>query len=220
MKIDWKSFAKRFTPEKSTFPVGTVLFTGAQGKGKSISAVHYLVELHRKYPTLKAYSNIELDYDWCEYLTVDQITERLISRNLTEDGDLQPVAFFIDEIQNVLFSKTSKVSFDVLRAIAQQRKTRKTIIGTLQEFLDLDVRYRRQLSFVVRCHRLGNIEIERWLDGQTLVFDREANKYSGQLYETKIWKFNDEIANSYDTFAVIGQSLDFDASKMTGSSPG
>ena len=45
MRIEFDTFAKKRRKLKRSFPTGTVLFTGHQGAGKSLSTTHYLNRL-------------------------------------------------------------------------------------------------------------------------------------------------------------------------------
>lgn len=220
MKIIWPTLVKKFTPIRDKFPKGLVLFTGAQGQGKTFSAVFYIRQLHKAYPDLIVYSTIKFNAPYVTQVTIDELEKVL----LTRDDGRRPIAFLIDEIQNVLFSKTGKVNQQVVMAITQQRKARKTIVGTLQEFLDIDARYRRQLLAVVKVRRLARFIIEKWLDPETLTFDDVTRKYVGKLKHPGhvFWKLHDETAQMYDTFEIVSQSLDFDSSKIVrkGSEPG
>ncbi|TAL14828.1 hypothetical protein EPN95_01215 [Patescibacteria group bacterium] len=214
MRIHLKTFIKKFTPIKDSFPKGLVLFTGEQGMGKTISAVFYIRTLKEKYPDLIVYSTIQFNADYATIVTIPELEKIL----LTRDKDRKPIAFLIDEIQNVLFSKSSKINQQVVMSITQQRKARKTIVGTLQEFLDLDTRYRRQLRAVVRVKRIGRVIYETWLNPETLSFDNDARRYTGKGTH-EIWKLHDETAQMYDTFEIVSQSLEFDSSKLKGSAP-
>jgi len=205
MKIFYKTFFKKRTRDKSYFPIGTVLFVGPQGAGKTLSAVHYLEYLKQKYPDLLIFSNIYLK-NATKVLSVDEITEYLL-----KDFGRQPVAFLLDEIQILLRAKNTKgvraLSEDTLMSISQQRKANKTIIGTLQEFLDLDISYRRQLQAQVQVRHIGNIQIELWRDPNTLQYDAEKNDYIGRVNDIWIYHRHDELFGLYDTYELVRQSI-------------
>ena len=98
MSIEWNTFLKKRRKEKRGFPTGTIFFTGSQGAGKSLSATHYIKKLKDRYPNLYVYSNIKLKIA-DKILTSDQIADHIL-----DVKDDRPIAFFIDEIQTVLFS--------------------------------------------------------------------------------------------------------------------
>ena len=116
MSIEWNTFLKKRRKEKRGFPTGTIFFTGSQGAGKSLSATHYIKKLKDRYPNLYIYSNIKLKIA-DKLLTSDQIADHIL-----DVKDDRPIAFFIDEIQTVLFSGKKAVSMETFKAICQQRK--------------------------------------------------------------------------------------------------
>lgn len=225
MPIEWKTFPKKRTRIKRGFPTGTVLFTGGQGKGKSLSATHYLERLKFNYPNLYIVSNIKLTIADL-VIKSEEVADYILMTKKDEDGNERPVAFFIDEIQTVLFSGKKAVSFETFKAICQQRKALKTIIGTMQEFLDLDIKYRRQLQAQVDCFYFGPIQFELWKDPESLKFDPEKNDYVGRTKRINIWKRHDDAFNIYDTFEIVNATMDIDQSKRqqyqksAGSAPG
>lgn len=237
MRVEFKTFTKKRSSMKRGFPTGTVFFTGSQGAGKSLSATHYLQRLKEKYPDLYIYSNINLkiaDKVIKSHEVADYILDRKIKGEpcgecsvcldkLKEDyfdnGELCkkqteiPIAFFLDEIQTVLFSGKKSVSFETFKAICQQRKALKTIVGTMQEFLDLDIKYRRQLNSVVECLHFGSIQLELWKDPNSLKYSDEARDYIGRTRDVGIWKRHDDAYKIYNTLEIVDASMDIDETK-------
>jgi hypothetical protein len=206
MKIFWGTFTKKATPIKNSFPTGMVLFVGHQGAGKTISAVHYLQYLQQKYPDIIIFSNIKLSLPNSTVLKPEEISDYLL-----KDFGRQPVAFLLDEIQTLLRAKSSGssrvLSEETLMSIQQQRKANKTILGTLQEFLDLDITYRRQLLAQVQCRHMGKYQYEFWKLPSSLKYDPEKNDYTGKNMDVWIWKRHDDVYNLYDTFELVKQSI-------------
>lgn len=202
--IEWDTFTKKRRKEKWTFPTGTVFFTGPQGAGKSLSATHYIKKLKDRYPNLYVFSNIKLTIA-DKVLTSDEIADHIL-----DVMDDRPIAFFIDEVQTVLFSGKKAVSMETFKAICQQRKAQKTIIGTMQEFLDLDIRYRRQLQAQVEVFRFGAVQFELWKDPESLRFDRRKNDYVGRTKRINIWKRHNEAFDIYDTYEIVGATMNID----------
>jgi len=212
MRIEYKTFPKKRTRLQRTFPTGTVLFTGAQGAGKSLSGSHYLFNLKKKYPNLYIYSNIELSIA-DKVIKSEEVADYILDKQFDKDNNQRPIAFFIDEIQTVLFSGQKAVSFETFKAICQQRKALKTIVGTMQEFLDLDIKYRRQLNSVVECFHFGPIQFELWKDPNSLKYNSEALDYVGKTINIGIWKRHDEAYKIYDTFEIVDATMKIDDNK-------
>jgi len=230
MSVEWSTFIKKRRRLKRGFPVGTVFFTGKQGAGKSLSASHYLARLKAKYPDLYIYSNIELAIA-DKVIKSEEVADYILDRKIEGErcgschGCLKgentlcvhqkeiPIAFFLDEIQTVLFSGKKAVSFETFKAICQQRKALKSIIGTMQEFLDLDIRYRRQLQAQVECFHFGAVQFELWKDPGTLKFDKDKNDYIGRTKRVQIWKRHNDAYDIYDTFEIVNATMDIDENK-------
>lgn len=228
MTVEWRTFTKPRRRVKRGFPTGTVFFTGKQGKGKSLSASHYLQMLKNKYPNLYIYSNIKLSIA-DKVITSEEVADHILDRKI--DGEACgvceaclrdvlcveqteiPIAFFLDEIQTVLFSGKKSVSFETFKAICQQRKALKTIIGTMQEFLDLDIKYRRQLQAQVEVFNFGPVQFELWKDPESLHFDTKKNDYVGRTRRINIWKRHNEAYDIYDTFEIVNATMDMDVTK-------
>ena len=49
MKIDWRSFTKKFIKDPDPFPFGMVFYDGVMGSGKSLTMVHDALEICKKY---------------------------------------------------------------------------------------------------------------------------------------------------------------------------
>lgn len=200
INIDIPSFFKERRKLGKSFPVGMVLFTGGQGKGKSLSQSRYVWQLQRDW-NAKVYSATN-------YINADvRIAEEEIVHKILTPREERPTVFLLDEIQVLLdpdgsIDKVGKSQ--VRRAIQQQRKRKTSIIGTAQVLVDIDPIYRRQIAYVVRCYKFGAIQIEMWLDGETLTIDPETKKYSGKVAHVKIWKRHNEMFDLYDTYEVVG----------------
>lgn len=212
MGVEWKTFIKKRRTVKRGFPTGTVFFTGKQGGGKSLSASHYLQRLKDNYPNLYIYSNIQLAIA-DKVIKSEEVKDHILEKKFDSDGNEIPIAFFLDEIQTVLYSSKKAVSFETFKAICQQRKALKTIIGTMQEFLDLDIKYRRQLQAQVECFHYGAVQFELWKDPDTLKFDPDKNDYVGRTKRINIWKRHNEAYDIYDTYEIVDATMDIDQNK-------
>lgn len=186
-----------FTLNPDAFPMdktGLVIFEGAQGSGKSVGAVWYLDFLKKNYPKLQITSNIGLCFadsrfdDW----------QDIIFKGNGEYGQ----AVFIDEIQNYFNSLESK-NFppEMLQEICQQRKQRKTIVGTVQVFGRVAKPIREQTSLLVRPVTLaGCLTILSFFvpkcdsDGQITTLRR---------VKTRIFVHSPELREAYDTFETV-----------------
>ena len=240
LHIDIRSFNKPRRKLKRTFPTGTVFFTGVQGAGKSLSATRRIYQLKRKYPNVYIYSNIKLsiaDKVVKSEDVGDYILDRIISgepcqkcktckenkENALNDPEYffdacpvgqveRPIIFFIDEIHTVFSNPKVKVSPVILGAIRQQRKALKTIIGTLQDYMELSIDYRRDAHVreVVECSHLGPFQLELSRSGQGQKLDRNTNQYIGRIFNVALWKRHNFFYDLYDSYEIINQSIHID----------
>lgn len=210
LHIDWKSFAKPKRKVKRGFPTGSYFFTGRQGTGKTLSATNYIARLKKKYPNLYIYSNIKLTLA-DKVIKSSEVSDYIL--DVRPDG--APIAFLLDEAHTVFYDKKNKISGETLRAISQQRKAKKTLIFTLQDYLDLDIQYRRQPGAVINCSRFGPVQFEVFKNAEALVMDRNTNKYVAPIQDIRIWKRNNEAFDRYDTYEIVKSTMDLDLAKIS-----
>lgn len=201
MKVYWKTFPKKWhKPPRGQFPTGSRVYKGYQGSGKTLSMAKYAIDLSKSYPNAQIYANFIIKgIDNFNYIRNDQdLKEALALRNGT-DG----VLVLLDEA-HLYFGKKSGISLDVLTAISQQRKDRRRIVFSSQIWEELDISLRKQVKEIVNCKCLfGLIQINTFSDGETLSYDKLAGEYVAKKIRTEIFKHNEELYNSYDTYQKI-----------------
>lgn len=175
-------------------PQGMVIFTGRQGNGKTIAMMQYATELYDMYPLCKILSNTAYVYQdrplthW----------KQLVSFKNEHKG----VIVIIDELQN-WFSSNQSRNFppEMLSVITQNRKNRRLILGTSQNFYLLAKAIRSQATEVRECMTLAGV--------LTIVIKREPivdndgdvkeMKYRGMYF----FVHSPRLRDSYDTWAVV-----------------
>lgn len=198
--IDKESFKKKgLKKKKHEFPIGTRAYQGFQGRGKSMSMIHDALEIQRVFPNCIIFSNIQLkgvkNYYYCQ-------KDDDIYFGLNFDNGENGVINIIDEA-HLFFGKKTGISLDVLTQISQQRKQRRKIIISSQIWEDLDVSLRKQVPEIVKCWNLGNIQINRISNGETLRYDKMKSAYIADLIGFNIYKRNVELGDKYDTYQKI-----------------
>lgn len=211
MKIDFNSFTKKYIrPPQNLFPVGSIVFKGFQGSGKTLSMVHYLFQLKKQFPKCHIYSNViikGLDYTLIE--NDDDVALALSDRNASHG-----VAVLLDEA-HLFFNKKKGISLDVLTAISQQRKDRRRIIMSSQIWEELDISLRKQVKHIVSCHSFGYIQINTIYDGETLTWDKMSSAYTAKKIYTEVFKHNKDLYNSYDTYQKIIKNNEYERTTST-----
>lgn len=175
-------------------PQGLVIFTGRQGNGKSIAMMQYALELHDTYPLCKILSNTAFAYQNQPLIHWKQLVEY--------KNEHYGVIAIIDELQN-WFSSNQSRNFPpkMLSVITQNRKNRRLILGTSQNFYLLAKPIRSQCTEIRQCMTLAGV--------LTIVIKREPivdndgdvkeMKYRGMYF----FVHNPRLRDSYDTWAVV-----------------
>lgn len=198
-------YKKRFKKEHPNYfePDGLIVFTGAQGSGKTLSAVQYVTNLMKIYPLCKLVTNIKLiDFP------IDN--ERVywfgsgcdLSRyNNGEFG----VIYFIDEIQLYFNSLDSKnIDPDVMVEISQQRKQRKHIVSTSQVFGRLAKPLREQFNTVVICKKMFNsLNFNRYLRQEDIKTDDDFMHVKGRVSKYQFLIHDPIFYLKYDTYEKV-----------------
>lgn len=175
-------------------PQGLIIFTGRQGRGKTISMVEYMRYLQDCYPMAKCITNLAYKYQ------DDELTDW---RQLTDyKNGVKGVIVGMDELQNWFGSNQSK-NFppEMLSVITQNRKNRRVILGTAQNFYLLAKAIRSQTTEVRECTTIAGCF--------TFVIRKEP--FLDDKGDVKEWKMRGcywyvhtpRIRDSYDTYKVI-----------------
>lgn len=199
ISIDLKSFRKKGLKRDKGFPIGTRVYKGFMGRGKTYSAVQYIAKLQEKWPNCVIFSNVKIkglkNYYYCK-------KDEDIYFGLDYENGANGVICFIDEA-HLFFNKKTGIPLDVLTQISQQRKERRKIIFTSQIWEELDISLRKQVGEIVKCWNIGNIQINKISNGETLRWDKNESQYVADTIGIEIFKRNEDIANNYDTLQKI-----------------
>lgn len=180
------------------YPSGIWIFCGAQGAGKTLSAVKCLKEIIKDYPKAKICSNLDikgLDREIIPFESYEQLT------SLT--NGIEGIIFFLDEIHVLWNSLESKeIPISEMACFCQMRKDRRVIIGTSQVYGRIAKPIREQLQYIIDCKNLFNlVQINKILD------PADAIEQNGHLdikcIKTRIWFHSPELYDSYDTLFKI-----------------
>lgn len=199
-------YNRKFRKENPTYfyPDGLLVFVGAQGSGKTLSAVNYTYNLLALYPKAILVTNI----DFKDYPVDNQCVFRF---NDADDlkkykNGKEGVIFFIDEIQLYFNSINSKnINMDVMTQISQQRKQRIHIVCTSQVFGRLAKPLREQFSNIVLCRSYFNFIQKNSLIDRDSIDGEESTgtNLSGRVVRNYIWFRTPRMFDRYDTYAVI-----------------
>lgn len=184
-------------------PCGIWVFCGAQGSGKTLSAVHTLKRVLKDYPKALVCSNLAirgLDRDVIPFTDYEQL--------LTLSNDIAGIVFLIDEIHvlgNSLESKNIPIS--EMAIFAQMRKDRRLILGTSQVYGRIAKPIREQLRYVVKCRNvLKYIQVNQLIDPNADGYTGENDgQLEGKLITTDIFFHTPADYDAYDTLTKINR---------------
>lgn len=212
MRIDWGSFRKKYTrPEKGLFPVGSRVYIGRQGRGKTLSMVYYVLQLQEAYPKSVVFSNVKLHGIKYKFLKDDDDVAMALKYENGQDG----VLVLLDEA-HLFFNSKSGIPVEVLTAISQQRKDRRRIVFTSQIWNELDISIRKQVQDVVACSNIGRFQWNKFYDGESITIDKSDYTYRMDKIRpgSEIFKHNDELYEKYNTLQKIIRNESYDRSSQ------
>jgi len=198
-------------------PDGSICFCGAQGSGKTLSAVRYVEYLHRIYPKALVVSNIGLTF--CDYLPYQGFSDNrqndypyaLMNLNNGEFG----VIVLIDEVQTEFSSlDSSKLSPSVINIICQQRKRRFHLVLTSQLFTRIAKAYREQISAAVDCSCLfKTVQRLQVIDFARCAYDIEGNLTNVAYSKQYFWTRKPAYFDLYDTSEIVSRVANIDVQR-------
>ena len=173
---------------------GMIIFEGRQGNGKTISAIQYAREMQRQYLKSKCITNLNYKYQNDDLKHWSQLVDY--------KNGIYGVIVVIDETQNWFASNQSR-NFppEMLEVVTRNRKNRRVILGTAQNFYMLAKNIRSQTTELRRCTTLfGCLTIVRRF---IPILDSDGNV---KEFKKRGWYFyvhDEDLRNSYDTYHVI-----------------
>ena len=173
---------------------GMIIFEGRQGQGKTISAIQYAREMQKQYLKAKCITNLNYQYQDDDLQHWSQLVDY--------KNGIYGVIVVIDETQNWFASNQSR-NFppEMLEVVTQNRKNRRVILGTAQNFYMLAKNIRSQTTELRRCATLfGCLTIVRRF---IPILDSDGNV---KEFKKRGWYFyvhDEDLRNSYDTYHVI-----------------
>ena len=199
MKIDWRSFTKKYTSDKDHFPFGIRFYDSPQGGGKTLSMVHDALELKRLYPDMVIISNVIIKNlpDVKIFDTVDELI------SLLEDSQKSKHTLVIIDEALTYFAENGGIDPALMNKITQNRKCRRFMMLATQKFKRVNNRLRDFSLETVKCIHFWFIQINIVRDDTSLHWDKDEMDFVGNKKYIYIFKRNNELFNCYDTFATI-----------------
>ena len=173
---------------------GIIMFTGAQGQGKTIAETKYLMDMQYLYPSCRVNTNYGYKY---EDAPIESWRD-LVDYNNGKKG----IICAIDECQNWFSSSMSK-NFPprMLATVTQNRKNKRVIIMSAHFFMDVSKPIRKHCTEVRACHTfLGCFTVvKRWRP----IMSAEGDVIKKKTLRYYCFVHSQELYDAYDTLRVV-----------------
>lgn len=191
------------------------------GKGKTLSVVHYVISLYRKYNNKRVWcrdrkkfvtqkveilSNVDLSgVPYTKFVSLSQIVqcaEQNYEKDMLNDT-LTATLVLGDEFSVQMNSRNFKSNIDplFLNTLLTCRHHHISIIYDAQRFMHVDALLRQVTSYVVECKKVWRFMVSNKYDAWEL-----ENAQSPRMC-TPVWRFGwfirDRDFNAYDTLACV-----------------
>lgn len=187
--------ADLYSREADFFPYqGLIVYTGRQGSGKTSTMIHDTMWIQKEYPRCRCLTNLA-------YTREDDSLKHWRKLVHYKNG-IYGVIAVIDELQNWFSSNQSK-NFppEMLQVITQNRKNRRVIFGTAQNFYLLAKAIRSQTTEVRECSTFfGCLTVVRRKEP---VLDASGDVVEWKKRGMYFYIHDRELRESYDTYKVI-----------------
>lgn len=196
---------ERSLGSEKIFPyLGLWIFSGQQGSGKTLLAMHCVKGILEEYPDAMLVSNINV-YG-LNAIPYSGITDF----DRYNNGD-RGIIFLIDEIHTLFSSLESKnMPVSTLTVWSQNRKNRRLILGTSQRFTRAAKGLREQTTWHYACRREIDIPLLGWTCFPYKVYDGEdyddEGNFVGEEPHMKFYFPQKEVFRAYNTKEVVKRS--------------
>lgn len=196
-------------------------YVGLFGKGKTLSAVHYIVTMYKRYNdrlvfdfsrmkwvTQKVHviSNVDLSVPFERFETLSQmvfVADHM--RQMDQQNDTLTVTLVLgDEFSVQLNSRSFKSNIDplFLNTLLTCRHHHISLIYTSQRFNHVDALLRQVTSAVITCNKVWRIMVHGEYDAYELENASDPTQVTPK--HRFGWFINDAAFNAYDTLACVG----------------
>lgn len=211
MKIFWRTFFKKRTPDQDHFPFGMRFYDGPMGSGKSLSMTFDAIQLKKEFPDMKLISNLIIkDFpNQKNFETVDELI------TLLEESQYNKHTLVIIDEALTYFAENGGIDPALMNKITQSRACRRLIFVCSQKFKRLNNRLRDFSLETVICRSvLGIFQYNVIRDDTTLHWDKQEMDFVGERKGSVLFKRNDSIFNRYDTFAGVHLNKDISTTSL------
>ena len=192
--------------KKKIIIIGVFCYTGKQGSGKTYSAIRFLIDKKLKFH-YRIITNVTSFKAFPDTMFMTDIND-IIDYCCTFNNNDANVIIFFDEIFTLLEKRTA-INSKILGFISQLRKRNIIFVTTAQEWLEINMTFRRYARFQIDCKMVSlpftknAILFNLINDAEQMKWSNDDNEYIAPRVSTLVAKGNKSIIDSYDTFETI-----------------
>lgn len=213
-------FRKGF--KKNDDKYGVYCFTGKQGDGKTYSLVDTLSQTGKNkikicnikslcnsgycFNGLQNFNKNLLKYDYQNIYIYENDFNKIVDY-LQNREDTKDFIIIYDEIFTLI--EKGKLSKECLAFLSQMRKRGLYLYTTAQEWLEINITFRRYVRYQIACKMINipilnfALSINEINNAYEMKWDNLENEYIAPRIKTTIKKCSKALADSYDTFETI-----------------
>lgn len=216
--------AYNYIAHKQANTLGTgelIAYTGLFGKGKTLSAVHRVVDAYNRYngkpvwcprrqrivtQRVHVISNVRLNIPYEEFVSLEQIVVAAEKHQEYDDvhETLTVTLVLGDEFSVQMNSRSFKTNIDplFLNTILTCRHYYISLYYTAQRFGHVDALLRQVTSSVIECDKLWRFQRLNYYDAWDM--EHAANPQLIAPYRRDCWFVKDSDYDAYNTLACVG----------------
>ena len=189
MKVYWRTFTRKHTPDPDNFPFGIRFYDAEQGGGKSLSMVFDAIQLKSEFEDMLLISNIHIK-DLNNQYNFETVEELI---NLLEFSQHHNHTLVIIDEALTYFAENGGIDPALMNKITQNRKCRRFIMLATQKFKRVNNRLRDFSLETVKCNHILNFQINTVRDDTTLIWSKDEMDFIGQRKYIYIFKRHDDL---------------------------
>lgn len=198
-----------------------ICYTALFGKGKTLSVVHYINSMYKRYNNKKVYdfsrkkwvtqkvhviSNVELTIPYEDFISLEQIVRVSDTfKEIDDQNDTLTVTLVLgDEFSVQMNSRSFKSNIDplFLNTLLTCRHHHITLVYNAQRFNHVDALLRQVTSYVVSCDKLWRYQVHRYYDAYQL--ENSSDPSLVKPFKRDGFFILDRDFNAYNTLACVG----------------
>lgn len=182
-----------------------MFYTASRVHGKTLSVLTFISKVRSK--NQKVLTNVYSYYLHNKDFVIYEPSFYKIIEGFKNGTYNTNYIIFFDEIFTLI--EKGKLDKSILSFISQLRKRGIYLVTTAQEWLEINVTFRRYVRFQVDCKMLQfpffntAFSINEINNGYEMKWDNLQNEYVSPRIRTTFRKCSKKIADSYDTYEVI-----------------